>query len=142
MFMACKKDEIQAEDSIEGVWDIIEITSLYAEFSENGFDPSETISETGQLGTFTFMQNSVDYTFTRNDTLYSGSKSWNLELEKIREGFSKVNDFTLSIEDDFLFDVTFEDGTKNSEKNAKRATFEEWPTSGFGVGINMILEKR
>ena len=44
MFMTCKKDEIQAEDSIEGVWDIIEITTLYAEFFETSFDPSETTS--------------------------------------------------------------------------------------------------
>lgn len=142
LFAACNKDEIQAEKSIEGNWKVVEITSYYGEFFSNGgFDPSETILDSGDLGSFNFSENFVDYSFTRNDTLFSGNGSWVLELEKVNQGFTKVNKFTLTIEGHFEFDVAFEDQTKNAEKNAKELTFMEYPTSGFGVGIELKLEK-
>lgn len=143
MLVACSKnDEIQAADSLEGVWDIVAISSLYGEFFENGFNPSETVTETTQLGSFHFMEDSVEYAFTRNDTLYTGIGTWELELEKVQEGFSKSNKFTLTIEDHFLFDVSLGDGTRNAEKNASTATFVETPSSGFGVLIEISLEKQ
>lgn len=143
MFVACKKDDkIQAEDSLEGVWDIVAISSMYGEFFENGFNPSETVAETAQLGIFHFMEDSVEYSFTRNDTLYTGIGPWDLELEKVQEGFSKSNRFTLTIEDHFLFDVSLGNGTRNAEKNARNATFVESPSSGFGVLIEISLEKK
>ena len=142
MFMACNKDELQAENSIEGIWDIVEITSIYGEFSENGFSPSETISETGELGTFIFTHDSVDFHFTRNDTIYTGTESWNITAKKVREGFIRVTEFKLTIENQFLFEVTFEDATKNSEKDAKSVIFVEQPPIGLGVLIEISSEKR
>lgn len=142
MFNACRKDEIQAENSLEGIWDIVTIHSTYGEFSENGSSPTENISESGQLGTFDFMQEDVDFNFTRNDTLFSGSGSWDIETQRVNAGFSKVTEFTLTIDDHFLFDVFLGDGTKNSEKNAISASFHEIPTNGIGVSIELMLEKR
>lgn len=141
-FFACQKnDEIQAEDSLMGVWDIVTVSSMYGEFSDNGFDPAETISESAPIGTFHFKKDVVEYNFSRNDTLFTGTVSWQLDLEKVRSGFFRENKFTLTIEDHFLFDVSFEDSTRNAEKEAKSATFLERPNSGFGVLIEMTLEK-
>ncbi len=132
---------MQAENSIEGVWEIVGIISQYGTFSENSFIPSQKVEELGQLGTFTFGEESVDFNFTRNDTMYSGSSSWVLDFEKVNAGFTKEPKFTLTITDHFLFDVFFEDGTKNSEKDAEQATFTATPSSGIGVQIEFSLEK-
>lgn len=143
MFTGCKKDDIQAAKSLKGEWDVVAISSFYAKFIENGFVPFETIEESGQLGTFHFKEDSVDFNFMRNDTLYAGKAAWNLDLEKVRQGFSRGNEFTLTIEDYFILDVSFENGTRNSEKNANSMTFIETPTTtGFGVAIEMSLEKK
>ena len=142
IFISCDKNEVQAENSIEGIWNLVAITSYYGDFSNNGFNPTETVSDAGELGDFTFTQNSVDFNFTRNDTTYTNSSSWNLDYEKVNSGFTKVPKFTLEINDQFLFDVVFEDNTKNAEKNAKTMTFTETPTDGFGVSIEISLEKR
>ncbi len=141
MFMACNKDEMQAEDSIKGEWNIIEINSHYGEFFQNGFNPSETISEIDQLGTFIFMEDSVQFDFTRNDTLYTGIDSWDIISEKVNSGFTKETKFMLTIENHFIFNVAFEDGTRNSEKDAKKVTFINIPSNGQGVLIEMLLEK-
>jgi len=146
-FIACKKDEVKAEESLEGEWDITTITSDYGEVAQNSigsntFYPSELVEETGQLGTFSFTENTVDFEFTRNDTLYSGTENWNLELEKVNAGFTRVNEYILSIENQFLFIVAFGNETKNSEKNATSITFLESPSEiGYGVSIQMELEK-
>lgn len=141
-FFACQKnDEIQAEDSLMGVWDIVTVSSVYGDFFDNGFDPTETISESAPIGTFHFNKDAVEYNFSRNDTLFTGIATWQLELEKVRSGFFRENKFTLTIEDHFLFDVSFEDSTRNAEKEAKSVTFLERPSSGFGVLIEMALEK-
>ena len=142
IYTSCNKDEIQAVDSIEGEWNVIAISSLYGEFFESSFSASDKISESGQMGTFHFMEDSVDFNFMRNDTLYAGKAAWHLDLKKVNQGFFRTNEFTLTIEDYFLLDVTFEDGTRNSEKNANRVTFIETPTTGFGVLIEMLLEKK
>lgn len=141
-FFACQKnDEIQAENSLMGVWDITTVSSTYGEFFDNGFDPTETITESAPIGSFHFKKDVVEYDFSRNDTLFTGTASWQLDLEKVRSGFFRENKFTLTIEDHFLFDVSFEDSTRNAEKDAKSVTFLERPSSGFGVLIEMALEK-
>ena len=141
LFITCNKDENQARKSIEGDWDITAITSTYGDFSGNGFDSDTTITETGELGTFMFGDDSVLFNFTRNDTLNVGSSTWSIKSEKVNSGFTRVTDFTLTIDNTFVFNVEFEDGTKNSEKKANKATFIETPTSGYGVLIEMSLEK-
>jgi hypothetical protein len=142
MFIGCNKDYIQATDSIEGAWDLVAISSHYGEFSNNGVSPIGTVSESGQLGTFYFTKDSVDFNFMRNDTLYAAKAAWSLDLEKVRSGFTRENDFTLTIEDHFLLEVSFEDETRNAEKNASNMTFIETPVSGFGALIEMTLEKK
>jgi len=142
VLLGCEKDEMQAIDSLDGVWQIVEMTSIYGDFRDNGFTASETIFELEPWGLFEFRTDVANFDFMRNDTLYIGSAPWNLTAEKVNEGFTRVNKFTLTIEDHFLFDVQFEDNTKNAEKNAKKMTLIEAPTSGFGVLIEMLLEKR
>ncbi len=140
---SCEKDEKQAVNSLEGEWNVVAINSIYGEFLENGFIPDETIAEEGQLGTFHFMESKVDYNFVRNDTTYSGNSLWSLEASKVNDGFVRTNQFTLSIENEFLFDVTFGDATKNSEKNATEATLVQSPTeTGYGVQIEISLQKK
>lgn len=140
--ISCQNDEVQAEESLEGVWDIVSITSYYGQFSETSFDASETVSESGQLGTFEFIQDSVAYSFTRHDTAYAGNMSWILELEKVRSGFSRENQFTLTVEDRFVFNVSFEDETRNAEKDATTTAFVTIPEEGSSVFVEMSLEKR
>lgn len=140
--ISCQQDEVQAEESLEGVWDIVSLTSYYGEFSETSFDASETVSESGQLGTFEFVEDSVAYSFTRNDTAYVGNVSWILELKKVRSGFSRENQFTLTLENRFVFDVSFEDETRNAEKDATTTAFITIPGEESSVFVEMSLEKR
>ena len=141
-FTSCVDDELQAEDSLEGVWNVTEIFSLYGEFFPTGFNPSSNLTEEGALGYFNFNENNVAYSFTRNDTLYSGNMDWNLDIEKRTTGFATETFYKLTLEDEFIFDVVFEDGTNNSENNARFAVFtSEAPTSGHGVLISLSLEK-
>ena len=78
---SCNKDDIQAENSINGIWNVTEIYSLYANFTQNGFNnPTETLTETGALGFFHFEGENVEYQFTRNDTLYTGNRSHNWDF--------------------------------------------------------------
>lgn len=114
---ACTQDEIQAEKSMLGIWNVTEIRSIY------GFASSEIITEQGSLGFFHFEEDLVDFSFTRNDTLYRGNATWHVNAEKVRSGFVRETIFRLTIEDEFIFDIQFEDGTNNSEKNAQNAAF-------------------
>lgn len=141
-FVSCASDEVQAEESLEGIWDIVAITSYYGAFSATGFTASETLTESGQMGTFEFVQDSVAYSFTRNETAYAGHVAWVLDLEKVRSGFSRENQFTMRIEDRFLFDVSFEDETRNAEKEARAVSFIEILESEVRLLVEMALEKR
>lgn len=51
------------------------MTSYYGSFSEITFSPEDEVKESGQLGEFNFGEDSVEFSFTRNDTLYSGNES-------------------------------------------------------------------
>ena len=139
---ACNSDDDQAINSIRGTWEVTSITSIYGQFVENGFNPSETITETGALGFFNFSNDAVAFEFTRNDTLYSGNDIWSITSEKVNAGFTQETKYNLIIENHFLFEVNFGDGTKNSERNAESATFIESPDIGFGALIELELEKR
>lgn len=134
-FFSCQKDEKQAINSLEGDWQVTAIKSFYS----NG---EETVEETGALGTFSFDGDMVEYSFTRNDTLFENLRPWMLSAEKVREGFFRDNKFQLEIEGDFLFDVQFEDGTNNAEKNARNMSWNNHETSmSMGVNIEMELTK-
>ena len=143
---SCVEDQVQAEESLEGNWEVIEIISSYGKFYEFGHDSISTVRETEKLGSFIFKSNvngvnNVDYNFKRNDTLFSASKSYNLDLIKIQSGFFKEKKFTLMIEDLYIYDVQFGNYTRNSEKKAKEMELLYWPNSGFGPGIQIFLEK-
>ncbi len=139
---SCTKDQVQAENSLEGIWEVTLIRSNYGMFSETVFNATESIEESGELGTFNFMEDVVQYSFTRNDTLFNETSSWRIDLEKVNSGFTRVNEFTLDIEDQFLFDVRFEDETSNAEKDAKNVSLTQIPQDNSGILIEIILEKR
>lgn len=141
LFASCKKDERQAQQSLQGKWKVTAIESNYGDFSEGGYAVDTSISESGKLGTFNFSEDQVDYEFTRRDTLYSGSRAWQLRAEKVNDGFVRVLQFTLTVENEFTFDVQFEDATKNSEKKAKTAIFWEQPSTASNVLVTLWLEK-
>ncbi len=139
---ACDKDEEQGIESIQGEWTITSIKSFYGEFTGNGHNGLDVVEESGELGTFSFGNSTAEFNFIRNDTTYTGNGDWVMTLEKVNAGFSKENLFTLSIDNHFTFEVEFEDGTSNAEKNATSATFITTPPAGFGVMIEMELEKQ
>ena len=140
--MSCNNDLMEAEESLEGAWDIIRIESFYGEFSETTFNSSEMVVDSGELGSFLFTQNFVEFNFTRNDTLFSGNSQWAINHERIREGFFRTNEFTLTIQDQFVFDVTFGDDTRNAERNASAASFITKPGDDSGLYLVMSLDKR
>jgi len=139
---SCQKDETQATQSLKGEWEVISTTSFYGNFIGNRFDVNERVDESGSLGTFTFQDDLVQFSLTRNDTLYEFETEWGLEADKVRAGFFRETQFTLFLKDTFQFDVEFERGTRNAEKNANSATFFYEPEhEGAGVAIEMELEK-
>ncbi|MEO9512982.1 MAG: hypothetical protein ABJN84_07430 [Flavobacteriaceae bacterium] len=141
LFLSCSKDLEQGEESLTGTWNITYIKSIYGEFFTNGVDPTEVLEEDGDLGTFLFGEETVDFNFVRNDTLYAGSAVWKLDLEKVRSGFFRSNAFSLFIEDNFVFDAQFGDATRNAEKKATVLSLSELPMEGPGVAIVMELTK-
>lgn len=142
IFFGCNKDETQAVNSLEGTWDIVTITSHYGGFSENVYNADTVITETGQLGSFTFTENVADYSFQRDNKFYAGNENWVLQHERVNSGFFKVSKFTLTIENQFVFDVLFEDGTNNAELKARNISFLEIPMEKTDVLIGMELDKR
>jgi hypothetical protein len=141
LLISCNKDERQAEKSIEGMWEVTAITTTEGQIANGVFTETSTKMETGQLGTFDFLDETVNYNFTRNDTTYNGNTSWFLTSEKINSGFTRVNQHTLTLTDKFVFEVTFEDATKNAEKNAKKMTFAKNPIPNDAIFIMLSLEK-
>ena len=139
---SCNRDEIQAQKSLVGSWDVTAITSIYIPPPGVRNDPSDRVDEAGALGTFEFTEDSVYFSFTRNDTLYTGNSAWLLDRTRVREGFFRVNRFTLGIANQFLFDVTFGDRTANSEKNATSVTFLNDLLNGGTVWYTISLEKQ
>lgn len=145
--LGCNRDQIQANKSLKGEWNVVAVESIYGNFtvSENGVQStveSERKIATGDLGTFTFTDNETSYTFASSDSTYSGSNSWTLSVDRVNEGFTKTNKWTLNIGED-AYDVQFEDQTKNAEKKAENIQLTQWPkTSGLGVGLVLKLKKK
>lgn len=116
LLTACKEDVVQGRTSIVGNWQLTEASTY---FPNTGIPKVE---EQGNLGQFVFDEDSVIFSFTRNDTLYQGSDRWYLLGEKVNDGFFKVNEFTLAIENHFTFRCRFGDETRNAEKDATQMT--------------------
>jgi len=129
--------------SLTGEWNVVEITSDYKTFAnEGGANVTSSIVNKGSLGSFNFTKDRVNYEFTRNDTLYTGNESWRLVTKMVNAGFIKVPEYTLYIDNKFHFNVRFGNSTKNSERNATRATFTGMESNNSSVEIGMKLEKK
>lgn len=113
MLFSCNEDLEQGEDSLIGTWNVV-----YAETNPVNFE-NQLPPDIGNLGTFTFKNNIVDYYFIHNQDTILGSSPWRLRLDKVRQGFFRGNRFTLQLESYLDFEVEFEDGTTNSEKDAR-----------------------
>lgn len=134
--LACQKDEKQAIGSLEGVWQVTAINSFYG----NG---GEKVQETGDLGTFSFEGEMVEYSFTRNDTFFQNLRPWTLSVDKVRQGFFRETQFLLEIEDDFHFEIQFEDGTHNAEKNARNMSLDthaQFLETGLAIELELTKE--
>ncbi|MEM6345055.1 MAG: hypothetical protein AAF927_14285 [Bacteroidota bacterium] len=141
LLVSCNRNQIQAENSLEGNWTVVAINSYYGDFGPNTFNVEETIEESGSLGTFNFTEERLTFSFTRNDTLFAASTPWTLSADKVREGFFRVPAFALSIENSFDFDVQFENETKNAERDADNVRFVSNLEEDSAVYIEMSLEK-
>lgn len=118
----CARNQIQAIDSIEGFWQVTEIRSHYGQYAGGPLSIENTVLDTGIIGSFSFERDNVEYNFTRNDTVYQGISPWKLNHRKVQNSFFLVSEFTLEIGEEFLFNVTFEDGTRNAERGARSMT--------------------
>ncbi len=141
LLFSCNRNQIQAENSLEGNWTVVAITSYYGDFDGTSFNVEETIEESGNLGSFIFAENRLVFNFTRNDTFFGGTAPWTLSADKVREGFFRVPEFVLDIEDSFSFDVQFEDETKNAERDAENVRFTSPEADSRELIIEMSLEK-
>lgn len=142
VFSSCEKQNLRnAEDSLVGTWSVTEIFSATGERTTNGISITNEETETGDLGTFTFTEEQLDYTFTRQGTTASGNANWTLERTKENSGFTKVEVYTLSFED-FVFDCAFGDETSDAENNAVevRLTFETVEVGDYETFV-LFLEK-
>ncbi len=117
MASACKEDDTsQGVNSLQGVWQVNEVISIY---NNSGND---RVDETGNLGEFIFDGDTLRFEYTRNDTLYQGVERWQLQNTQENQGFTRVDVFTLTIENHETFVCEFGDQTRNSEKNATNIT--------------------
>lgn len=113
ILFSCSKDLGQGEDSLMGTWDVVFAETVPVNF-ENRLPEDQ-----GNIGTFIFKEDVMDYFFVHNQDTLTGSSPWRLSLKKQREGFFRVNDFTLKLENFLDFKVNFEDQTRNAEKDAR-----------------------
>lgn len=141
IIIGCKSDEVQATNSLEGSWQITSVVTTMGTFNGSTFISEENVKETGELGTFDFTENTVAFSFIQNKEVVVGNETWEFKTEKVNAGFTRVNKHTLTIGNAYLFDVTFEDATKNAEKNAKTITFVKAPTTQKPYGISLLLKK-
>jgi len=123
-FSACEKQNIKrAEKSLDGTWLVTKIYSAYGEKMEFGTQTNEEFTEEGDLGTFTFSNASVDFKYTRLDTLYEDSSDWDLTRQKVNVGFTKAEQYTLTF-DNKSYRCRFGDETKDAEKKATELTLQ------------------
>ncbi len=137
---ACKKEEDRAIESLIGDWKITSITTQYGKYDDLGrFESDSSSTSEGELGTFNFKELDVTYHFNNNAKTYNKTTTWNLNYDRVKEGFTGKDQYTLFIKDQFIFDVRFGDQTTNSEKNATSATFEETLKNTLGPDTLMTL---
>lgn len=139
--VSCQSDDLQDDiDRLIGRWNVIQINSYYGEFVENGHNGLDIVEETGDLGQFTFEDfDAMEYSFTRNDTIYVNSGSWGFQKDRFREiGFFKTTKLSITVPENQVFDVDFRNsyGPENTIQ-----LFMEPKNLGFGVAVELFLEK-
>ena len=133
----------EAKKSIEGQWEITNTNYTLREFSGNNFESvGNTQVQTGQLGYFDFGTEKVTYSYYIADEDFNGIEPYTLKTEKVNAGFTRATNHTLTINDKFVFNVTFEDGTKNAEKNAKEMILVQSTTVEQPVFVELKLKKK
>ena len=123
-----------------GEWEVFKTTTLFADFLENGIDTFEPrIEETGDLGIFDFSQRTVNYTYLRIDSLYTGSGVYSIDRERNSQKiiFSSDEDFLLLPPDQMPHNLIF-DGTGEYVIMMLTFTPEEL---GPGQGYTLFLRK-
>ena len=115
---SCKSRLSHAEESLQGTWHVKSIFSNEQDKSGPGKDGQH--KESGDLGTFTFSEKEVSYSYTRLGENYSGNSTWKLSSKKVPQSFVSVVRFTLSMNDKEAYEVRFGDQTSDAEKNARQ----------------------
>jgi len=139
----CKKQNLKnAEKSLDGDWKVEQINSSFGERSSSGIATTTSFNEEGDLGNFEFNDETLDYKFTRLDTLYEANSSWTLSREKVNAGFTKAEQYTLQL-NEYDFICVFGDATKNAEKKATEIklffeTTEVGPYHSFELKLSKI----
>lgn len=141
---SCIEEELEARESINGLWRVTTIESYYGEFTTHGHNGLDIVTNEGSLGSFEFEEDrQVKYKFLRNDTTYQDTASWVFTSTSERQVGFEVTKYGLDISSDYSFGVTFGDNTRNSAKDARQMTLIQWPEhAGYGVGIVILLSKQ
>jgi len=143
VFSACEKQNIKrAEKSLAGNWTVTKIYTAYGEKMELGTQTNKEFTEEGDLGTFAFNKSTVDYNYTRLDTLNESNNDWELIREKVNAGFTNAEQYILII-DTTKYICRFGDETKDAEKKATDIILE-YETTAIGpyTSIMFWLEKQ
>lgn len=139
---SCRKDKGQAKRSLRGEWAVTQAYSAYGEYTSAGFLGRSQILDNGDIGTFVFDKKSVSYSFMRNDSIFEGESEWKLKTDRIWEGARRVTQFTLELEDEFVFDVGFGNESKNAENKATKVVLHKLASEEQAYEIRLILSKR
>ncbi len=121
---------------LPGEWEVFEITTLF--INHEPFKPA--IEETGDLGYFEFSKSSVNYTFVRNDSLYSGSGTYSIDRERKSQKiiFSSDEDFLLLPPDGIRHELLFSDTDKFVVMTLVYYPEGEGATEGFSLRLRKI----
>lgn len=124
IFSSCeKRDNRQAEKSIEGIWNVTELRVSEGERSEFGLSINSEQVLTENLEVFHFSDENVTWTYEPGDTIIINEENWTLSSRKENAGFTRVRVFTLDIAD-YDFKCVFDDDTKNAEKKAEKMSLQ------------------
>jgi len=142
--VACTKKTLnEGKASLEGTWLVTQVATWKGEFTENGHGGLTEKIETGDLGVFVFEESNVELSYLVDSTFIAGDFEWALTLEKVNEGFVKTNNWVLDLGPSLSYALTFENDTKNSERDAHEITlFMEPQEIGPGMIVELILEKQ
>ena len=134
--ISCIEDTIEFEKKLYGSWSVDKIEYIYGDFRETGWTWESSVIDEGGDSFFNFNSNLVSYSILRNDTLFEDSGEWYIQIKKIRSGFVREPEYSLIINNNFSYKVTFGHGT--DEETLFLEFFPRDNLSGPGVLINLI----